>query len=303
MGLFIAKAKEAELEAGGEGEERSRAWPNRTHGRTLILFDVDGTLAVPAQPAPQEIVDMLAKLREHYAVGIVGAGDFAKQQDQLGGPDLRDRLDFCFSESGVHSFRGQQLLHSKSIADHLGKDRWAAFKSTLEQMLVDVRDEAEVLLRQASPCSSIADRGTFLEERQCTCNVCVIGRTPSLTKQERAAFEVADRGAGLRARLLKDLVTKFGPSTEYQLNFTIGGQIGIDCAPVGWDKTFCLQFVDKAEFDTIHFFGDKTSEGGGDYELFIHPRTIGHTVKDAADTIEQVRKLFSCDPALTPVTD
>lgn len=25
----------------------------------------------------------------------------------------------------------------------------------------------------------------------------------------------------------------------------------------GWDKTYCLQFVNK-DFDTIHFFGDKT---------------------------------------------
>ena len=25
----------------------------------------------------------------------------------------------------------------------------------------------------------------------------------------------------------------------------------------GWDKTYCLQFVEK-EFGTIHFFGDKT---------------------------------------------
>lgn len=27
----------------------------------------------------------------------------------------------------------------------------------------------------------------------------------------------------------------------------------------GWDKTYCLQFLTK-EFDTIHFFGDKTFE-------------------------------------------
>jgi hypothetical protein len=30
----------------------------------------------------------------------------------------------------------------------------------------------------------------------------------------------------------------------------------------GWDKTYCLQFVDK-EFDDIHFFGDKTFQVGG----------------------------------------
>jgi len=30
---------------------------------------------------------------------------------------------------------------------------------------------------------------------------------------------------------------------------------------VGWDKTYCLKFIKDAEFDEIHFFGDKTFEG------------------------------------------
>jgi len=278
----------------------SHGLEDRTCGRTLVLFDVDGTLAVPGQPASHEIMELLATLREYYAVGIVGAGDFEKQQGQLGGPGLRDRLDFCFSENGVHSFRGKQLLHSKSISDHLGRDRWVAFKSTLDEMLLAVRSDADALLKKASPGASIVDRSTFLEERQCTCNVCVVGRTPPLSKQERADFETADRSAGLRARLLSDLFTKFGPLTEYQLHFSVGGQIGIDCAPVGWDKTFCLRFVDEAEFDTIHFFGDKTNEGGGDFELFVHPRTIGHSVKDADDTVVQVKQLLLSDEALAP---
>jgi hypothetical protein len=29
----------------------------------------------------------------------------------------------------------------------------------------------------------------------------------------------------------------------------------------GWDKTYCLQFVEK-EYSEIHFFGDKTFEVG-----------------------------------------
>jgi len=41
--------------------------------------------------------------------------------------------------------------------------------------------------------------------------------------------------------------------------------------PQGWDKTFCLKYVEAAGFDEIHFFGDKTYEGGNDYEIFISP--------------------------------
>ena len=37
-----------------------------------------------------------------------------------------------------------------------------------------------------------------------------------------------------------------------------GGQISFDVFPIGWDKTFCLQFVEKEGYKEIHFFGDKT---------------------------------------------
>ena len=263
---------------------------NRSHPRTLVLFDVDGTLAVPAQKAPDEILGMLNRLSQHYAVGIVGAGDFVKQQGQLGGEGLKKRLDFCFSENGVHSFRGTELLHCKSLAEHLGHENWTTFQSELQSMLNGCKEEATKLFQEATndPNATLDDRGTFLEIRQCTVNICIIGRSPSMTKEQRIAFDAADARVGIRRKFLQDMEAKFGTSTPYNLVFSIGGQIGIDCAPKGWDKTFCLQFIDSEEYDTVHFFGDKTQEGGGDYELFEHPRTVGHTVVSAADTIQQV---------------
>ncbi len=91
----------------------------------------------------------------------------------------------------------------------------------------------------------------------------------------------------------------------------------------GWDKTYCLQFLTN-EFDTIHFFGDKTFEvsalplcplrcsivcqhcivgtaaggmhaglqGGNDYEIFSSDQTIGHTVASPAETVRQCTELF-----------
>mmetsp|Transcript_39701 Transcript_39701/g.63074 ORF Transcript_39701/g.63074 Transcript_39701/m.63074 type:complete len:293 (+) Transcript_39701:64-942(+) len=269
----------------------------RERGETLILFDVDGTLAVPAQPAKDEMIEVLAELRRKYSVGIVGAGDFQKQQMQLGGPDLRSRLDFVFSENGVHAFEGQKQLHCKSISEHLGEDRWVSFQSALDVILEEESAESERLLRLATgnPDACLASRSIFLEKRQCTVNVCPIGRTPTLSKEQRGTFDTLDREAGLRHRVLQKLDSRFGPETEYGLKFSIGGQIGIDVCPVGWDKTFCLQFVDPSKFDTVHFFGDKTEEGGGDHEIYEHPRTIGHSVQSPEDTIAQIRELFLKD--------
>ena len=56
--------------------------------------------------------------------------------------------------------------------------------------------------------------------------------------------------------------------------------------PTGWDQTFCLRYLDQ--FETVHFFGDKTYAGGNDHEIFASARTIGHTVTSPEDTRAQV---------------
>ena len=87
--------------------------------------------------------------------------------------------------------------------------------------------------------------------------------------------------------MVKALSTEFG---SYDLQYSIGGQISIDVFPRGWDKTFCLRYLD--EFDSIHFFGDKTFEGGNDYEIFSHPRVKGHTTTSPEHTMDQIKELF-----------
>ena len=40
------------------------------------------------------------------------------------------------------------------------------------------------------------------------------------------------------------------------------------------------------------YAGDKTFVGGNDYEIFSHPRVIGHTVTSPVDTMTQCAALF-----------
>ena len=46
---------------------------------------------------------------------------------------------------------------------------------------------------------------------------------------------------------------------DLNLRYSIGGQISFDVFPEGWDKTFCLKFL-EGKYDEIHFFGDKCFE-------------------------------------------
>ena len=78
--------------------------------------------------------------------------------------------------------------------------------------------------------------------------------------------------------------------SEFDLNFSIGGQISIDIFPKGWDKTYCLQFVEN-KYEKIYFFGDKTDLGGNDYEIYNDYRVEGISVRNVDDTINYLHNL------------
>lgn len=118
-------------------------------------------------------------------------------------------------------------------------------------------------------------------------NISPIGRNCS--REERDAYEKIDLERGIRANMVKAMQQEFA---DLNLTYSIGGQISFDVFPTGWDKTYCLNFLKEGEFDEIHFFGDKTFQGGNDYEIFTSERTIGHTVTSPDDTKEQCTKLF-----------
>ena len=81
--------------------------------------------------------------------------------------------------------------------------------------------------------------------------------------------------------------------------YSIGGQISFDVFPTGWDKTYCLQYVEQekeltgVDYKTIHFFGDKTDKGGNDYEIFTDPRVTGHSVRNPEETMKIIKELFN----------
>ena len=85
-------------------------------------------------------------------------------------------------------------------------------------------------------------------------NVSPIGRNCS--HAEREEFERYDKTAGVRAAFVAALKQEFA---ELNLRFSIGGQISFDVFPIGWDKSFCLKFI-EGSYDEIHFWGDKTAE-------------------------------------------
>lgn len=203
-------------------------------------------------------------------VGIVGGSDAAKIAEQLGASAAQD-YDYVFSENGLMAHKDGKLLDKQSLRTHLGEAKLQALINFILHYVADL----DIPIK----------RGTFVEFRNGMLNVSPIGRNCS--QEERDAFEAYDKDANVRAKMVQVLQQKFH---DYDLTYSIGGQISFDVFPRGWDKTFCLRYLD--EYEEIHFFGDKTYPGGNDYEIYVSERTHGHTVTSPEDTIAQVKEIF-----------
>lgn len=241
--------------------------------RIIALFDVDGTLTEARKVVSPETLTFLKQLREKITIGVVGGSDLVKQKEQLG--DSPNMFDYCFSENGLLAYKDGEKIGETSLVTHMGEDN-------LKRLI-------NWVLRYFADLDIPVKRGTFVEFRQGMLNVSPIGRNCS--REERNDFEKFDLANNIRSSMIEKMKVEFA---DLKLTYSVGGQISFDVFPQGWDKTYCLRYLPVADFDEVHFFGDKTFEGGNDYEIFMADRTIGHAIADAnpLTTLKELEKLF-----------
>ena len=242
---------------------------------TVVLFDVDGTLTPARKQASPEVLAFLEKLREKVTIGVVGGSDLNKQKEQLG-DDCLHKFDFFFSENGLEAYKNATLIKRTSIKEYLGDEK--------------LKPLINFILKYIAELDIPIKRGTFIEFRNGMLNVSPIGRNCS--QEERDEFEQLDIKHNWRKAFVDVLQSKFA---SYGLTYSIGGQISFDVFPSGWDKTFCLQYLEppyEAGFEAVHFFGDKTYKGGNDFEIFSSAKTVGHAVSCPDDTVRLCTELF-----------
>ncbi|KAH8675748.1 eukaryotic phosphomannomutase [Xylariales sp. PMI_506] len=249
---------------------------------TICLFDVDGTLSPARLTASPEMIELLAALRQKCAIGFVGGSDLVKQEEQLGAPGrpVTSMFDFCFSENGLTAYKLGAELPSTSFIKWIGEDQY--------------KELVRFILHYIADLDLPIKRGTFVEFRNGMINVSPVGR--NVSTQERNDFEDYDKVHKIRAKFIEELKKHF---PHLGLTYSIGGKISFDVFPTGWDKTYCLKHLENEakkpggiEYKTIHFFGDKTFEGGNDYEIYTDPRTTGHSVTGPEDTIKELKEIF-----------
>lgn len=242
--------------------------------KIICLFDIDGTLTKPRQIISNEMKKFLKELKQKVSVGLVGGSNLEKITEQMNsGNDVLKEYNYVFAENGLVAYKEGNLIGKESILAHIGEEKLQTF--------------INFCLQYMSKLTLPAKRGNFVEFRSGLINICPVGR--SCSQDEREEFAAHDKVHKIREAFVAELQKTF---PDYGLIYAIGGQISFDCFPIGWDKTFCLKHVQKDGYGTIHFFGDKTSKGGNDFEIYNHKDVIGHSVTNPEDTAEKVKELF-----------
>jgi len=241
---------------------------NRTN--TIVLFDVDGTLTKPRNVVTKEMTELIQELKKKVVVGVVGGSDLKKIQEQLG-ETAETEHDYLFSENGLVAYHNGKILHIENLKKNLGEDKLKKFINFTLSYLANL----DIPIK----------RGTFIEFRNGMINVSPIGRNS--TQEEREDFLKYDQQHQVRAKMVEVLQKQFH---DFGLRYSIGGQISFDVFPEGWDKTYCLRFLN--DFPNIYFYGDKTNEGENDYEIFISKRVTGFSVKGPEHTMQLIKEKF-----------
>ena len=133
--------------------------------KTLVLFDVDGTLTTARQEIKPEMRDLLLnKLKSKVSIGLVSGSDLIKVSEQMGSSCITE-FDFVFPENGLVAYENGVEIAKESIANFMGEEKLQRF--------------INFCLGYMSKLELPVKRGTFIEFRNGLINICPPGRSVS----------------------------------------------------------------------------------------------------------------------------
>ena len=124
----------------------------------------------------------------------------------------------------------------------------------------------------------------MIVEKDTIINVCPAGKTSDEIVRKNLAQLLNNQN--VLGNIREEIVNTYGE----QVRVVQGSELSLDVTAVGWDKTYCLQYLDQ--YSNIYFFGDRCQEGGNDYELFSHSRVNGFEVDHPDHAFEIFKSLM-----------
>ncbi len=234
--------------------------------KTLIAFDLDGTLAESKQAIDPDMAKLLSRLSRVATVAIMSGGDWPQFEQQLIGNMPKD-ADFAkfwlLPTSGTKLYRydGQwNRIYADIFSD--------AERQQIEKALNDAVVEAG-FADDKSWGEKIEDRGSQI-------TFSGLGQEAPLDAKHAWDPDFAKR------KLLQKILTPVLPGFAMR----VGGSTSIDITRAGVDKGSGMKHLAElagASLDQIIFMGDAVYPGGNDYPVrevgidTIAVNTIGET--------------------------
>jgi phosphomannomutase len=206
----------------------------------VYIFDVDGTLTPSRKPMTREFLKFFDTWSKENTFYLVSGSDLEKMSEQVP-PHILERAAGLFCCGGNDYYKdGKQVYYNEFIPPK-------ELIQFLEETLLNSQYETRA--------------GNHIEDRGSMLNFSVVGRDCS--DEQREDYFQYDLQSKER-EIISGLINEDWVDIEA----VIGGQISIDIAPRGNDKSQVLKHIMKEQPNKKYFFvGDRTMEGGNDYPL------------------------------------
>ncbi|MDE2188344.1 MAG: HAD-IIB family hydrolase [Patescibacteria group bacterium] len=248
--------------------------------KSLIIFDLDGTLAESKQPMDAEMAELLDKLLEKKHIAIISGGSFAQFEKQFL-PAVEH------TPNAFQNFSNLYLLPASGSAMYdWKKKKWikeySHDLSTAEKQ--KIRDAFEIALAKVGEKTPEKLYGEQLEDRGSQMTFSALGQAAPITV--KATWDPTEKRRLAIAAQLQKLLPEF--------SIGIGGMTSIDVTKSGIDKAFGVAELSRQTaipIDQMLYVGDALFPGGNDYaarKSGVECFEVAHT----GDTKKLIQKII-----------
>lgn len=259
--------------------------------KTIVLFDMDGTLTPARKPAENFLKDHLIRLSKVSEIGILTGSDldYLLQQCQ----NLWNDHDGCMPDNitlmpcngtKVYKFDKEKddwaLISENNMRSHLGSESLDG--------LMKILIAAQYAHISKDPKHPLT--GHFVCYRGSMINWSPVGRNAD--NEQRKKFVDYDLETGCRVRLMAGVEALTKRTIKPEITFALGGNTSVDIYPAGWDKTFALNHL--KDYD-CWFVGDRCEPSGNDYQIYEKLKDNHRSFKTTGpeETAEIIEKIIS----------
>jgi len=206
----------------------------------IYIFDVDGTLTPSRKVMTKEFLEFFDNWSKENTFYLVSGSDLEKMSEQVP-PHILKRAEGLFTCGGNDYYKDGKQVYYNEFAPP-------------EDLIKFLEEQLE-----HSPYSTRA--GNHIEDRGSMLNFSVVGRDCSDEQREDYfQYDLQSKEREIIAGCINE--------EWIDIEAVIGGQISIDIAPKGNDKSQVLKHIIKEQPNKKYFFvGDRTMVGGNDYPL------------------------------------